>query len=411
MIPLVERYIRDHIDRWPIQPRSHGNLTALIRSNKEDNGIVNRFWIGKVVFWFAGEDRSPCLVSKILDSSVTLEPVEKSRAFQEKVNEKVGHAVFPRIFDIVKLGGNLVIFMEPVKGPNYEVELSRALHGPERSLSNTISVFRRQFREIGELFKHVHSLRISGEPRRWGDWAFRLGQDFRKTCGFDASSLTDAHLEKMRKAIDSVVVPQNLMLVEDHLANYLPGPRAVDQIHPNIEELVSGRPGFIDTFLFIIAYFRAGPIRTMFGSDWLYVIAAAIMDRQGKTIIGPPVRDLLRDTGLNPDESEVIWAFVMATFLIRVKNEIEFHRENPFFIDSLREDFAQSTKRLVEIQESLTKARHLDVRLLVSAPDAFFGKGPPRFLWLKRATSPFLNSRPRLKAYLRGVFLALLRRA
>jgi|GEM_PF-2312809 len=365
---IIERYIYEHINNWPVKIQPPVHLRPLIRSNKEDNGIVDRFWIGKVVFWFAGEDSCPCLVSKIMDKTVGLESVKRCAVVQEKVNEKIGYAVFPRIFDIAEISGNIVLFLEAVKGPNYEIELSRAIYGPERSLARAERVIQRQFKEMGGLIRHLQDIRTSDKPRRWGDWAYRLGQDFRNTCGFDANSLTDAHLDEMKKAIDSVPIYQHLILVEDHIANYLPGPRAVDQIDPNIEELISQRPGIIDVFRFIVAYFRAGPLAGVI-NDWLYAIASAIMDKDGRTIIGPPVRDILRQVGLNPEQAKVIWGFVMVTFFIRAESELEFHGKNPFVIDTLRAQFHQWTKSLVEIQELINSNKRFDLRPIILAQD------------------------------------------
>ena len=386
MIPIIERYIYEHISNWPVKIQQPVCLRPLLRSNKEADGIVKSEWIGKVIFWFAGDEGCPCLVTKIMDKSVTLESIKRCITIQERINEKIGYAVFPRIFDIAEISGNIVLFQEAVKGPNYEIELSRALYGPGRSLARVERVIRRQFKEMGGLFRHLQDMQTSDEPRRWGKWAYKVGQDFRNTCGFDASFLTDAHLDEMRKAIDSVPIYQHLVLVEDHIANYLPGPRAVDQIHPNIDELISQRPGIIDVFRVIIAYFRAGPIVGLF-NDWLYAIATAITDKDGRTIIGPPMRDILRQVGLDPDRARVLWAFVMVTFFIRAKSELDFHGENPFVIDELKAHFQKQTKRLVEIQEFISRNKKFDFRPIILAQDSLRTQESPTlsFNLLKKA--------------------------
>lgn len=375
MISIIQRYIYEHINNWPIKIQQPLCLSPLLRSNKEANGIVDSFWIGKVIFWFAGVDSCLCLVTKIMDKSVEFESIKKCISFQEKVNRKMGYDVFPTVFDVVELSGNIVIFQEAVKGPNYEIELSRAIYGPERSITHVGQIIQRQFDEMGILLRHLQDMRLSDSPQRWGEWAYKLGQDFRNTCGFDASPLTDAHLGEMRKAIDSLPIYQHLVLVEDHLANYFCGPHAVDQIHPDIDELISQRPGIIDVFRILIAYFRAGPISGIF-NDWLYAIATAIMDREGRTIIGPPVRNIIRKAGLDPDQAKVIWAFVMATFFIRAKSELEFHSKNPFEIDALKAQFHRWTKRLVEIQHLISKNKKFDPRPIILAEDSLRTQEP-----------------------------------
>jgi len=375
MIPAIQRYIYEHLGNWPIKFDRHLSLSPLLRSNKEANGIVNNFWIGKVIFWFTDKYNYPCLVTKIMDKSVKFDSIKRCITIQKKINDKIGYTVFPEVFDIVELSGNIVIFQEAIKGPNYEIELSRAIYGPTCSLGRVKQVVQHQFKEIRGLLTNLQDMQISDQPRRWGDWAYRLGQDFRNTCGFNTSCLTNEHLDEMKRAIDSVPIYQKFILVEDHIANFLPGPRLVDQIHPNIDELLAKRPGVIDAFRFIIAYFRAGPIVGIF-NDWLYAIISGIMDKDDKTIIGTSVRDLLRQVGFDLEQPKVIWAFVMATFFIRAKNEIEFHGENPLVIDALKIDFQRYTEKLVGIQKFLRSNKKFDFSPIIIAQDNFFSPRP-----------------------------------
>ncbi|MBW2021020.1 MAG: hypothetical protein JRI58_14005 [Deltaproteobacteria bacterium] len=376
MIPVIQRYIYEHVNNWPVKIQRPIRLIPLLRSNKEDNGIVEGFGIGKVVFWYAGDNRWPCLVTKIMDKSVRLEQVERCKMIQDKINEKIGYAVLPRILDVVEISEKIVLFHEAAKGPNYEIELCRALHGPERSFARLKRVIQRQFKEMSSLFRHLQDMRVSDKPRRWGDWAYTIGQDFRETCGFDASCLTDQHLDEIRKKIDSVPIYQHLIVVADNTADCIPGPRVVDQITPNIDELLTQWPGIITSvFRFIVGYFRSGPISEIF-NDWLYAIAAAITDRDGRTIIGLPIRDMLKQVGLDPDRPEVVWAFIMVTFFTRVKGEVAFHRENLFVIDTLKSVFRQHTERLMEIHDIFASNSELDLRPIIRSQDMVlaFGK-------------------------------------
>ena len=359
MIPLIERYIYEHISEWPIKFQQPLSLSAMVRYSKEDDGLVDRFWIGQVIFWFTGSASHPFLVTKIMDSSVGFELVKKVETIQKEVNENIGYNLFPQIFDLAELSGKIILFQEAVQGPNFEIALSRAIYGPECSLSLMSRVIQSQFKEMGEAFKRLQGIKTSDKPLRWGNWAYRLGQDFKNNCDFDTGCLTDAHLNEMRKAIDSLPMYSHMMLIEDHVANYFPGLRGVDQIDPYLEEMISQWPGTIGAFRFIIAFFRAGPIVNIF-NNWLDAIAVAIVDRDGETIFGPPVRSMLKQVGLNLEQTNVIWALVMVTYFIRVQRELGFHEKNVFVINRLKADFEQQTKKLVEIQERLRKNKRLD---------------------------------------------------
>ena len=218
MIPLIERYIYEHISEWPIKFQQPLSLSAMVRYNKEDDGLVDRFWIGQVIFWFTGSASHPFLVTKIMDSSVGLELVKKVETIQKEVNENIGYNLFPQIFDLAELSGKIILFQEAVQGPNFEIALSRAIYGPECSLSLMSRVIQSQFKEMGEAFKRLQGIKTSDKPLRWGNWAYRLGQDFKNNCDFDTGCLTDAHLNEMRKAIDSLPMYSHMMLIEDHVA-------------------------------------------------------------------------------------------------------------------------------------------------------------------------------------------------
>jgi hypothetical protein len=383
VIPAVERHINQHIAVWPVEVSRPLRLKAVLRSNKEANGIVKGFWIGKVVFWFGPDAASPLLVTKVFDESVSLDCVKRCTSLQNRANRKIGHAVFPEVFDVAQLSGRCVVFMEALKGPNCEVELSRAIHGPEHSLAQTARVVERQLREIGGLFSELQDIHTSQAPRRWGDWGREAAEQFRRTCHFDDGCLTRARVDEMSAALDEFPTHEHMPLVEDHIANYFPGPRAVDQVHPNIEELMRGRPGIVDIFRFLIAYFRAGPIVGVF-SDWLYALAAAVADREGRTIVGPPVRKLLRRIGLNPERADVVWAFVMAAFFVRAKTELEFHCDNPFVISDLRDEWREAIRELVGIHKIISRGGTIDPRPVIVAQDKI--RGP---LFGQRGASQF----------------------
>lgn len=375
MIPAIQRYIQEHIDNWPVEIQQPSCLRPLLRSNINYNFVENYPLITRVVFWFAEEGNYPSLVSKIMDESIKLESIKRCITFQEGLNAKIGYAVFPRIFDIAEISGNVVLFEEAVKSATYETELKRAICGPERSLARLEQVIQRQFKEMGGLFRQLQDMPTSDKPQQWGDWAYKLGQDFRTTCGFDASSLTDARLDKMRRAIDSVPLPQTPVVADLVCPNIFVGPRLIDNIDPKIEELNAQLPGVINVFRFIVPYFYGPPVRDVFG-DWLYAIAVAITDREGRTIIGPPVRDIIRQVGLDPEQPEVIWAFIMAASLFQMKDWLELYRESPFMLGGKKDEFRQWTNRLVKIQKLINRKRKLDLKPVILAQDTLRTQEP-----------------------------------
>ena len=392
MIPIIQRYIHEHIDSWAVKIQRPLCLRPLLRSNINYNFVENYPLITRVIFWFAEEDNYPSLVSKIMDESIKLESIKRCITFQEGLNAKIGYEVFPKIFDIAQISGSIVLFEEAVKSATYETELKRAICGPERSLAHLERVIQRQFKEMSDLFRDLQNMRTSDKPCRWGDWAYKLGQDFRDTSGFGANPLSDAHLERMKQAIDSVPLPQTPVIADLVCPNIFSGPRLIDNINPNIDGLNAQLPGVINVFRFIIPYFYSPPVKDIF-KDWLYAIAVAITDRKSHTIIGPPVRGIIREVGLDPERPSIIWAFVMAATLFEMKDKLEFYGESPFVLGGMKSEFHQRTKRLVKIQALISRNKRFDPRLVILAQDNLRRQEPPT-LSLKLLKQAMLNLFP-----------------
>ena len=367
MIPAIQHYIQEHIDSWLVEVGQPPHLRPLLRSNANYNYVENYSRITRVVLWFSEDSKYPVIVSKIMDESMGLESIKRCITIQEGLNEKVGYPLFPRIYDIAQISGSTVLFEEAVRCATYETEIKGAIGGPERSLARLERVMRRQFEEMGGLFKKLQDMPSSDKPRQWGDWAYQLGQDFRKTCGFDASCLTDARLDNMRAAIDTYPLYQYPVLGDLASQNTFYGPRLIDNINPDIDELNAQLPGVINALWFIILYFS--DLMGVF-EDWLYAIAVAITDREGQTIIGPPVRDILRQVGLDPDQPDIIWAFVMAATLLEMKDKLEFYGDSPFVTGVMKNEFQQRVSRMIEIQESIKRDKRFDIRPIIRAQDS-----------------------------------------
>lgn len=375
MIPLIERYINEHIDNWPVKIQQPLCLRPLLLSNVNYNFVENYPLISRVILWFDREDNYPSIATKIMDRSLKPESINRCIMFQGRINEKMGYAVFPKIFDILTTSENVILFEEGVKSPTYETELKYAICGPERSLAHLERVIQRQFREMGGLFRHLQDIQTPDKPKQWGDSAYKLGKDFINTCGFDANFLTDAHLNMLRRAIDSVPVYQSPVLADLVCPNIFSGPRIIDNINPDIDKLNAQLPGIINVFRFIVPYFYSPPVKDVF-KDWPYALAVAITDSEGRTIIGPPVRDILRQVGLDPDQPDVIWAFVMYASFFEMRDKLEFYSKSPFMIGGKQNEFRQWTKRLVEIQKLINRNKRFNPVPIISAQDSLRTQDP-----------------------------------
>jgi hypothetical protein len=323
--------------------------------------------------WFGEEDTFPILITKVLDQQIKFKDIRHSISIQEKIDKEMGHAVFPAIFDTVQMDGHIVLFQEGIKGLTFERELLDAIYGPEPSLTNLEQIIQRQFDEMGKLFRHLRNIRILGTPQKWGEWAYKVGQDFRDTCGFDVDFLTDMHLIKIREAINSVPLYEHVVPQELHPANIFPGPKLIDQIQLCASENITqpSRPAVIQLLSFIIKYFLSGPIRRVF-KDWVDALACALMDRSNRTIICHPVRGLLKDLGLNPKKADVTWAFIVVTSLLEMKHSLKGYRDSGDMLRKLKVEFYQWTANLVKILDLISEGKEFDSTPVILAQNTAF---------------------------------------
>ena len=376
MLPQLIKYIQSHANRWPIKLRVDSQLIPLLRFNKEANRIVKSEQIGVVIFWFNRRKRNPCLVTKIMDRSLSVEYIRSCAGHQQEINKKIGISVFPSIYDITQISGYPVIFQEAINTQNYEMELSKAIYGPTGNLRLLKEVVNCHFEEIGSLFNKLKMIDVSEEITQWGDWAYSVGDDLRNNYGLRLKFLTDNCLDRMRREINSMSLQRNYVLVDHYAANYFRGPRIVDQIDRSLSKRMSNEPGIIDVFRFMIAYFRTSPLNALY-KDWLDAIACSITNKEGLILTGSSVRRLLQDVGLNLDEPKKIWALVMVSCFLRGIDELTFHQHNIFLISRLRTEFEQLTQRLIEIQDLIEKDRDFDFSFALRSQESFIPPSMP----------------------------------
>lgn len=367
MLDQIERHFRERAGAWRLDVLPSARLRALLRANPEHDGIVHDIaagHVGTVLFWFRDGDHSPFLVSKIVGEALSDKAIAECVRLQESANQLLRHHVFPRIHDVARLHNERIVFMEAVNGPNYEIQLARAICGPERSATALQRVVTRLFHELGSTLRGLQSLKLSDKEVRWGTLAAGYARHFLELCPGAGRVVSDARIAAMAELIDTLPLHTHFVLTEDHVANYLPGPSAVDQLVPEIHDLCSRWPGPVSGLRILVAFFRASPIREAFVDDlWLDALASCIVEGERVEIVGAPVRRLLDDIGLGSSPPRLIWAFVMGVFFMRASQELEFHAEN-VIAAKLRDEFLEYAESAIRISDALETAvggagRHL----------------------------------------------------
>jgi hypothetical protein len=358
MIRAIEKHIRDRASDWGLEITHSSVLRPLIRSNPEHNGIVLLHGARDtelLSFWFTAGRPDPIVIAKAVTSAIGGQALLESITLQERANQALGYPLFPRVYEMARVAGRHVIFMECVNGPNYEILTARAVSGSERSPGAVNRVAKRYFEEIGVAIKGLRAIKLTEEEVDWAPVAARSVQEFCSHLGADiASVVKDKQVDRMLELIGSKRFSVQMVLTEGHAANYLPGLRAVDQFQPDMRSVCQDIPDFISAIGIAIGFFRASPIATAFSNyHWIDALGACVKGEPQMEIVGRPVRDLLRDLGLDPARPDIMWAFIMGFFFMRDARELEYHANNLFVIEKLRSEFRDSAERLMNISARL----------------------------------------------------------
>jgi hypothetical protein len=371
MVPEIHKYIQQHIDNWQLDGNKRSPLWPLLRANKECDYIVAGYPIGSIIFWFNTQDRFPILVTKIMSTSVKLPHIMNCKRTQEYINDRVGQQVFPRIFDAAQIAGRPVIFQEAVNHQTYEKDLIDAINGPERSLAQLRRVTHQQLGEMGWLFNKLRQIRITEVQERWDDWAYELAGELKTRYNFDTSSL-DPYLEDIKRDLKGTSVYHHPILVEHGVGNIFPRPKIIDQIHPIVYASPT-YPADLDVFRFLIAYFRASPLVSVF-NNWPYPICGAIMDKEDQTILGGPVRGILEQSGFDLDRPGVVLSHLVTALLARIKVELGFHSRNSLLIERLIKGLERDLRRLMQTYDLVKQGKGIQLAPLINAQEVAFGK-------------------------------------
>jgi hypothetical protein len=356
MLDQIERHIRKHAASWGVELSPPARMRALLRANPEHDGIVRDISTGQVgtlIFWFRSEDLSPFLVSKIVSPSLTADAIAECTSLQETANRRLGYNLFPKVHAVAEIGGARIIFMEAASGPNYEIQLARATFGPERSVKALQRVVTHQFQELGTALRDLQATAFSDARVIWGAQAAAYARSFLELCPEARSIVSDARIAAMTELIDTVALRTHFVLTEDHLTNYLPGPRAVDQLVPDIRGVCDRWPGPVSGLRILVAFFRAGPLHEAYADySWADALASCLFEDSRVEIIGAPVRRFLDDIGLGSASPQLVWAFVTGVFFIRACQELEFHADN-LIAKRLRSEFLEFTRDVIRIGDAL----------------------------------------------------------
>ncbi len=366
MIPKIHEYIVTNSSKWPVQMGTVDNLRPMFRSNINYNFVENYPLITRIVFWFGKGEHYPVLISKIMDESISLDSIHSSIKFERTINNRIGSNLFPEIFDIAQIQGRNVIFQEAIKASTYDTELKRAILGPERSPRHLERVMERQFQEMGSLFNRLSRVYLSDETRVWGDWAHSMGKEFETRIGIRSNSWTERGWARMKKAVDSVSLPRTPVIADMACPNIFGGPKLIDNIIPDIDGLNNSLPGVINVFRFLVTYFYSPPVVNVY-EDWLYALAVAITERGSKTKIGPLVRKILADAGVDLSRTEMVWAFFMAATLYELNDKLEFYKDSPTMLAAMKNRYYQWAKQMVRIQNSIRDGRTFDPKPVIMA--------------------------------------------
>jgi len=371
MLDVIQNHILENRAAWNIGlPGIKGRLRPMLRANPELDRPVRELasgQVGTVIFWFAPDSNCPLLVSKIMGSTITPKAIAECAELQQTANRRLGQHIFPQIYGTKEIGGVRVIFFEAIEGPNFEIQLARAVSGPERSIRSFHRVVTQQLRDLGGVLRGLRGISLAVERVTWTRSATNHAQRFIALCPEARSVVDDGCLSSMARSLDTQTLEVHFTLTEDHIANYLPGGRAVDQVVSDIRELCTDWPGPVGALRILLAYFRASAMREAFlDYSWLDTLAYCIDKGPNSDPLRMAVRAFLEDVGLGTDEPETVWAFVMGVYFMRACQEIEFHADSPSVTERLRREFLEGAVTLERIRSAWQ--RRAPARQAVIAP-------------------------------------------
>ncbi len=347
MLDIIHKYIKGHLRDWDIPP----NISCpalwkpIFRSNLNYNYVKEYPLITRIIFWI--EDGQLRLVTKILDKSLSRESVDDCIDYQTNLNKQLGYDLFPTLYDIADINGYLVLFEPGIQKSTYETELKRTIFTPEATHPYIDRVLKRQFSEMGSLFSKLLGFVSPGE-KQWGQTFSDLGYRLNELLGEEF--INPSQLDTMKQNIDSIPIHKTPVIADLACQNIFPGPQLIDNLIPDIKGRNESLPGILNAFRFMVPIFYCPPLRNTL-ANWVQSLAEAINDNSEETYLSRPVRGLCRAVGINPDNYEVVWAFIMGATFSKMLNALDFYKNNSFV--NLKKEYIEWLKDLIAVQEIL----------------------------------------------------------
>ena len=355
MIPRIQQWLTEHHARLGVP----ADLQPLVLINVNYKYVESYPVISRVLLWFAKDAERPCLATKIADPGLTREAIDFSIQFQNKIDEALGHDLFLKIIEVADINDRLVIIEEASTHRTFETDLKFSICGPERSHARFARTFAAQMDELGTLCGKLTTFDQGGTAKCWGDDATARAHHFKNDCGFEDAQFPEASIEFMRDALNKIELPNTPVLADFVCPNIFPGPRLIDNVHPQLEEWNRTLPGHINAFRFLVPYFYSQPVDLLY-PDWTLALASALADSQQQSIIAEPLGKLFAMIGLDiKTQTDIIWAFIMYAAIFEMQDKLDFYRESPFMIDGKIDTFRKWTQRLCDVAATEVNADYL----------------------------------------------------
>ena len=356
MIDRIKQYLMENRGKLSL---NSSDLEPLQLFNVNYNFVESYPIISRVVLWFEPGNSRPSIATKITDAGLTKNDIEYCTEFQTEINRHLGRDVFLKVLDVFELEGSLVIAEEAEANHTYETELKFAICGPERCHARFERTFTSQMSELGELTAQLNAMDRGGPLQKWGDKAFEFASRFKNENGFTEADFPEHGLQFMREAINKLEIRNTPVLADFVCPNIFPGPRLIDNVHPELKVWNTELPGIINIFRFIVPYFYSPPVNLLY-PDWSHALASALADEREESIIGGPLRELLRKNGLDPvQQADSIWALIQYAAVFEMQDKLLFYQNSPFMLGGKIQTFKEWIQRMCEVSTIEVNADYL----------------------------------------------------
>lgn len=326
MIDLLREYIAANAAEWGLAVDATSQLAPIIVSNRDYDIVKTCHWAGTAILWYASGSTLPAIVTKLADSSLHERHIKECLTLQSQINSISSAHVYPRVYSVASIEDATVIFQEGVAGSSYSRELLATVRGPIASRERQHQVIEHQLTEMGRFFGTLQMKGQTGQVKRWGEWVYDITKVMTSSDALPNVAPSPSLLKCLREAGERTPIQQRMLIPDVNVSNIFEGPRFIDHVHRDIHDMLQNEPSVLDAAGFLIAYFRSSPIRR---TSWAEVLASAVNDRRCVTKLGALVRELVAHAGMNPDDPEAVWTFLIGASLVQIRREREVYGCGP----------------------------------------------------------------------------------